>query len=118
MSYVDWPEGLNAPVDLSGYTEVFPDTRLKVSMGAGPAKYRQRTSAASYDITYKLALNAAMLTTFRTFYVSTIFGGSMPFNWVHPRSNEPLVFTFKGPPAVSPAGKQQYEVTFTLEVQP
>ena len=112
-----WPNTLPAYVTESGFNEQFQDQNTESTMDTGPAKTRRRFTKAIRFITCNLNMTAEQVDTFETFFRTTTKGGSLPFDWVHPRTQASTTFRFRNPaPKYSVFGSTNVTATFTLEV--
>lgn len=92
-------------------------------MDAGPAKVRRRFTAAVHPITINFILSDAQLQTFDDFYVETLEGGALPFDWVHPRHvadspQEFFQFRIVRPPTYSAIDRDIWQVPIEFEILP
>ena len=74
-----WPATLPQRMDVDGYQESLGDGRLRSQSDAGPAKVRRRFSAVPRPLSVSTELTSAQLATFKTFVVTTLAGGTLPF---------------------------------------
>lgn len=114
----NWPATLPQQVLLDGHSEGVPDTAIRTQMDAGPAKLRQRTTTAVRPIAAALLLTSAQVTTLDTFYVSTLSGGTLDFDWEHPRTKAAATFRFTAPPTYVPLGNGIWRTALALELMP
>lgn len=93
-------------------------------MDVGPAKQRPRSTA---DVTkidnVSLYMSATQLAVFDAFYRETLGFGSAAFEWVHPRTGNPVDARFtEAPKYTSTAprqdGNEKYRVDMVLELMP
>jgi hypothetical protein len=63
-------------------------------MDAGPPKARRRFTAGFRMVGGSLALTHAQRATLDAFFLDTLEGGALPFDWVHPITSEPATFRF------------------------
>lgn len=91
-----WPTAGDFPQVpiLQGWSEKTPETGVWTSMETGPEKVRQRFTAASRPFTMQLALTAAQVETLDAFFITTLAGGTLAFDWAHPRTGTPGVYRF------------------------
>lgn len=82
-----WPATLPA-IEKEGYSETPPDTSISTTMEAGPPKVRRRASAGVRKLIAPLTLSKAQTQILDDFYVTTLAGGVLPFDWTHPRTDE------------------------------
>lgn len=118
-----WPASLPQVAPINGYQETPPDTSLRTQMDAGPAKVRRRFTAAVRPITMNFILSDAQLQVFDDFYGETLEGGSLPFDWVHPRHfadspQEIVQFRIVRPPTYSAIDRDIWQVPVEFEILP
>jgi len=71
-----------------------------------------------------MVLTGSQLTTFNTFFRTTLKHGSLSFNWIHPFTEATVEIRFKGKPewqCIKPApavNDRMYQASFDLEIQP
>lgn len=56
--------------------------------------------------------------TLDSFYESTLAGGSLSFDWLHPRTGQSKSFRFLAPPKATEAARGLYRMTLQLEMLP
>lgn len=111
-----WPTELPQYVDESGYEEKSPETVLESQMDAGPAKLRRRFTTAYRPFRLSISCDAEQVPYFDTFYETTTAFGTIPFDWVHPRTRAAGTFRFrKPPPAKSVFGGTNVRIAFVIE---
>jgi hypothetical protein len=111
-----WPSSLPVYVLEQGYAEKLPEQTIETQVDAGIAKVRRRYTAANRMFNITLQLSNAQAETFETFYESTLAGGSLPFDWRHPRYGTAVTFRFRKPaPQHSPIGGEYVRTSFVLE---
>lgn len=115
-----WPSALPRDMDTSSFNESPPSTTIRTEMDTGPAKVRQRFTAAPRPIKGDILMTDAQVEIFDQFYNQTIAGGSLPFEFTHPRTRQTVVVRFVNRPTYKPnAGSDTfYLVTLDLEVLP
>jgi hypothetical protein len=84
-------------------------------MEAGAAKARQRFTVAPREIEVSFRMTAAQVAVMRVFYEETLGGGTLPFDWIHPRSVGSSSFRFVEAPRVSATSANLFSVTAKLE---
>lgn len=112
-----WPGTLPQYVLEAGYQETLEDQTVESQMDTGPAKVRRRFTNSVRRFQVTIQCDQAQADTFETFYNTTLAGGSLPFEWVHPRTRAVRTFRFKKPPpqvSVS-GGGAIVRFTFALE---
>jgi len=113
-----WP-GTLPTLLLAGYTESPPNTAIRTPMDGGVAKVRQRFTAAARPINGALLLTKAQVDTLDTFYVTTLNGGSDPFEFDNVRTGATEDFRFVSPPQYTNAGSDEnWRVSMEIEQLP
>jgi len=113
-----WPSTLPALPLRSGFSESPPDTTIRTSMDAGPAKIRRRFTANVRPISVSYLLSSAQIGYLDTFYVTTTVGGSASFTMTDPRTNSSKSFRFVAPPEYSLSSGNYWNVNLKLEQMP
>lgn len=113
-----WPATLPQLPLAADHAEAPPDIVLRTQMEVGPAKLRRRTTAGASPLTAGFILNETQVATLRTFYESTLSGGALPFDWLHPRTGAAISCRFLEPPGQSAPSAGFYHVICRLEVMP
>lgn len=117
MASIDWP--LTVAPQQDGYNETPPNTALATEMNAGPQKVRLRYTAGPRRFMLAYHLTKAEVATLDTFFVTTSRGGTLEFDWTHPRTGASVEARFV--PGTAPsygAIEQDGEVTVQLEILP
>ena len=113
-----WPVTLPAFVQEGGFSEAIQDQTVESSMDTGPAKIRRRFTKSLRKFGITMYMTPEQVTTFETFWQTTVKGGSIVFDWVHPRTRVAAALRFRNPaPAYTTiGGGAAVVVTFTLEI--
>ena len=98
-------------------TETPPDTTLETQMDAGPPKARRRFSAGIRKLDMKMIMTAAQVATLDAFYVTTLSGGALTFDYAHPRTGATETYRI-GALSYTHRGPSVYIVNFQLKQQP
>jgi len=114
---ISWPATLPSKVLRAGFKETFPDTSIRTTMDAGPAKVRRRFVAQASQYSVSLFLTNAQVDYLRTFYVTTTESGTLPFNMSNPRTEITESFRFKTAPVITADGAN-FNAAFELEKLP
>lgn len=85
MAAATWPLSLPQGALLAGLTETPPKTALRTEMDQGPAKTRRRFNSGVRKFTIPITMTDDQVETFDVFYNVTLAGGSLSFNYKHPR---------------------------------
>jgi len=119
MSVPAWPESLPQVLLVAGYSQSPADVIIKSDMDAGPAKVRRRFTAGVKPVSGTMILSAAQLTTFQTFFMDTLLGGSLRFSWTTPPAHtDACEMRFTAIPTWTKIGGSYYEISLSLEVLP
>jgi len=113
-----WPATLPQVLLVDGYAESPPNTMLRTEMDAGPAKMRQRYTAAPRPISGAVILDSkAQLNTFAAFFVTDPKGGTLTFTW-EDRDAVTRTYAFTATPAYEFLEPDMIRVVMTLEIRP
>lgn len=119
MSAVTWPASLPQEPLVEGFIEQAPNTLIRSQMEAGPAKVRRRFTSGPRNFDCQLYLSPAQVETLDGFYVSTLAGGALSFDWKHPRTQAAVTFRFIEPPSYKPVKRgAAWQASLRLEVLP
>lgn len=113
-----WPSTLPTAPLLEDFHELPPETAIRTDMDAGPAKLRQRTTAAVGALQISYLLSKTQTATLDSFYTATLFGGTGAFTYTHPRTGAMVSCRFTAPPEYTAVNGNYFKVTLTLEVLP
>jgi hypothetical protein len=112
-----WPATLPQFVLEGGYQESLQDQTIETQMEAGPAKIRRRFTKSLRRFQMSLMLTSAQAATFETFWQTTCKGGSIPFDWVHPRTRVATAMRFRNPaPQFTSFGGINVIAQFNVEI--
>jgi hypothetical protein len=112
-----WPGGLPQVAMQGQYNEEPPTTAIRSQMDTGPAKIRQRYTAGPRPVQITLPLSAAEVEILDVFHVTTLKGGSLPFDWKHPRTQANVSMRFRRAPGYTDQGSI-YLARLDLEILP
>jgi hypothetical protein len=118
MANQSWPSDLPDQPLKRGYEEGPPNVALRTQMDAGPDKIRRRTTAGPRQIAVQFRLSPSQLETLDTFYTDTLEGGTLRFDWTHPRTGTSVEFRFVEPPSYQALRADRYRVQAQLEIMP
>lgn len=116
-----WPVGLtSATIEQSGYKEgMLGDPTVRSPMDNGPPKSRPRYSAVVKTFEGQISLlSSADVDTLFTFYDTTLAFGSLPFDWIHPRTGAAVTFKFQERPAITGTQGVKFVVSIKLMILP
>jgi hypothetical protein len=94
------------------------DTVLRTEMDQGPAKTRRRTTAGVRTLTMAYILSAAQTAVLDDFYLEDLSGGSLSFDYTHPRTAATVTTRFKKPPAYIPLNGGYFRAVLEMEILP
>ena len=119
MSEITWPASLPQESLVEGFSEQAPNTLIRSQMEAGPAKVRRRFTSGPRNFDCQLYLSPAQVDALDAFYVSTLAGGALSFDWKHPRTQAAVTFRFVEPPNYKPVKRgAAWQAFLKLEVLP
>ncbi len=113
-----WPDTLPAAPLLESFHETTPDSTIRTEMDAGPAKLRRRTTAAVRRMNVGYLLSKAQVATLEDFYLTTLQGGTIPFTFTHPRTDDAVSCRFVQPPEYGANNGNYFKAALELEVMP
>lgn len=113
-----WPQSLPQVLLLDGYQEEPPNLVMRTEMDAGPAKVRRRFTAGERPIIGALHLTKAQVQTLDDFYLITLQGGSVKFDWSHPRTGAAATFRLRKIFPYEPAAPNEWRARIELEQVP
>lgn len=117
MANASWPGSLPQFVNETGYREAYQDNLRETPVEVGPAKMRRRFTKPLRTFEISMNMTAAQVSTFEGFWLTTLKNGSLPFDWVHPRTQTGMTFWFRDPaPKITPVGAGAYSIVqFKIE---
>jgi len=120
-----WPASLPQTLLLEGLSRTRQPGRIRSQTDTGPAKQRARftATAKSFD-GVQVNMTGAQLTTFYTFYETTLGQGAVGFTWIDPITDASATLRFKGEPSETmlvpdaTPDARLYRVMLPLEIMP
>jgi hypothetical protein len=113
-----WPVTLPAYPLLEGFQESVPDTTIRTDMEQGPAKVRQRTTAGVRKMSLSYLMSKTQVAALESFYLTTLQGGALAFDFTHPRSNVTVSCRFAKPPEYGSGNGNYFRVSIEMEALP
>lgn len=113
-----WPITLQQLLSEANFGYEISDTAVRTDMDVGPQKVRRRFTRPVNFLTGSIYLTIAQYSIFYTFYNTTLNGGVLPFEFLHPVTKELKEWRFKGGARVSSIGGGNFVVEFTWEELP
>lgn len=111
-----WPATLPTYPLLENYMETVENTTIRTEMDQGPAKVRQRTSAATRKIQVSYFLSKEQIDALDNFYLVDLKGGSLQFSFIHRRTSADINCRFLTAPQYNAANGNYYKVRLDLEI--
>ena len=118
MATVDWPSSLPDNLLVDGYQETPPDLLIRTEMEEGPGKIRRWGTGNVREITGELILDLSEVDTLDDFYLNTLKGGALRFNWNDPRSGDSVEMRFREQPEYSGLSGNIFRARLRLEIMP
>lgn len=113
-----WPQILPVYPLIENYLETVSDTAIRTEMEQGPAKIRQRTTAGVRKLSLSYFLNKEQIEALDEFYITELGGGSLSFDFIHPRNDADIKCRFVSPPEYKAANGNYFKVNIELEMLP
>jgi len=79
-----WPATLPQCPILNAFSEQRQRNVASFKPDVGPPKMRRRSTAVGVPTSVAFRMTNAQVLTFNTFYETTLFDGTLPFDWPHP----------------------------------
>ena len=113
-----WPASVPATPLMGQYTEELPNQYIVSDFEVGPKEFRRRTTLDTYGMSAEFRLTRAQATSLVNFYNNTLFGGTSPFTWHHPRTLATVSVHFLEPPELTATFYDVYDVQVKFQVLP
>lgn len=113
-----WPQSLPPAPLLDGFVETVPETIIRTAMDQGPAKVRQRSSAGVRVFQMSFLLTKVQTAVFDNFYLNTLNGGALMFDFTHPRTGETLALRITKPPEYTAQNSRYFRINLNAEALP
>ena len=112
-----WPASLPPQMLIADYQEQLPSNVIRTAMDTGPPKMRPRFTAAVRPLRGAVILTLAQRAVFENFYL-VVLSGVLPFDWIHPVTQQAATFRFVTPPVYSALSDTLVRATLDLEQMP
>lgn len=111
-----WPANLQQKLNLADFNYEIGSTIIKTNMGVGPVKRRRVSTKPIDKISCSIDLDFDDFTLFRDFFVTTLAGGTISFDYTNPFTG--LTSEYKmDEPSISPLnGGRYFKVRMIWEV--
>lgn len=113
-----WPAGLPSNLNADDYAEQRLDGVVRTTMDAGPDFIRRRFTATPTRLSGSLVLTKDQVAELELFYETTLRGGSLTFDWAHPRTGAAVVMRFTGRPAYRAFSNDLFQASVAMEILP
>lgn len=115
-----WPASLPQSFMFDGFSEQKDSQVLRTGMDSGPPKQRRKFSAAGVQLKGRMFMDDTQVTTLEAFFDNTLFGGSIEFDFPHPRTGATVIVVFPAGvhPIYTAVDDSHFYVDLQLEVQP
>lgn len=116
-----WPTTVPSKPLFDSYSESVPDTRLRTSVGTGPAKTRTKSAAVPITIAVNLHLTSGELEDLESFIDNSLARGALRFEFPHPRKGTTIEARIVGGDSlytVTASGIDRWAVSMQLEIMP
>jgi len=118
MPIPSWPSTIPQKLLISGYQQSASNVLLRTESDTGPAMVRRRMTAGVQKLSGSQILTFTELGYLRTFYNTTLIGGSLRFSWVDPITNSSVEMRFVEPISWSAVSGDKVNVSMSLEILP
>lgn len=112
----DWPTQLQDIPNRPGFQQQVDDSVIRTSMGYGPDKLRNRTTADMEMVTFTIWADFTEVQILRQFYKDN---KALEFNWNDFLTDPPTpaIYRFRGAPRYVNLGWKWWQVQLSLETQ-
>lgn len=111
-----WPSTLPEYVLADAFKEALNNQTIESATDTGSPKVRRRFTKLVRKFDMAVLLSDSQVATFENFWLNTLKGGSLPFDWVHPRTRASITLRFRSPaPSYVNVGGIYSRASFTLE---
>ena len=118
MAAISWPASLDCPL-YQGFSQREQSAVIRSPMGYGPAKVRNRTTAAIEVVTMSMHLDSSDVGTLEGFYKNASARGTIPFDYKnHLTEQNPVEYRFTSPPVYRPVAANLWRAELNLEILP
>lgn len=114
----EWPDSLPYRPLVADYAEKRQDGAIRSDMDSGPAKVRRRFTVVVETFAIGLSLSSDQYDTLLDFFSLTLEEGTLAFDWIHPRTEEPKSCRFVGPPTLKAQTPARFKISFQMEILP
>ena len=102
---------------INSFQESPPENTIRSSMDKGPDKLRRRTTANIRPVSFRISISKAQVATLDSFFLTDTASGSLPFDYVHPRTGQNVSARFVSAPTYQNRSTR-YEADISLEILP
>lgn len=112
-----WPTSLPQRVDANNYKESTKSGTLRSQPDTGPFKSRPRMTLAPDSFELQIShLTSTQADALMSFFKNTCAMGSIPFDWVHPRTGGPASVIFNSEIDLQGMSRNKFAATFQILV--
>lgn len=117
MAAPSWPSTLPQRPQSDGYERRPKSSVIAFETEVGPGKRRRRSSVRMMLVSATFRIDGSQLSTFETFFRSTLADGTLVFQWADPVDGGSYLWQFdkSEPYRVSNKGADIYDVSCRLE---
>ena len=113
-----WPASLPQEPDVGTWSETPPNLLLRQEMDTGPPHVRRTHTAGIRTLKGTFTLWDTQVSILDDFIYNTIKGGSIEFNFPHPRTNQTVSVMVKMPVVYRHMGGNLYKTDLEFEIKP
>lgn len=110
-----WPASLPQLPRRDAFAESGDGVVIRSAVDAGPPILRQRYTKELARASISLTMTDAQVSTFRTFFNTTLSRGSLAFEWDNFVDSGTIEYTFASRPNYTPLAFGYWRVEFSLE---
>ena len=103
---------------MGSYQESPADNLIRSSMDTGPAKIRKRSTSNTKPMSFNIYVRNEDMDEFDGFFNTDTMGGSLEFDFTHPRTKLAVKARFTSIPSYSDRSGKGFNVSIELEIMP
>lgn len=112
------PAEFQDKLNAAGFEYIEGEAVVRTEMGVGQDKVRNRYTTSIDAIRGSIDINKDQITSWKTFFKTTLANGSKTFLFKDPFSLVDTEFQFKGQYSLRPKGGKVFSITFVWEYVP
>lgn len=118
MADQSWPISIPQTPIPDGFQDGIQELSIRSKMDVGPDKIRRRYTAGIRKLQMQFHMNGTQKSDFRAFYITTLLGGSLAFDFEDPAEGGTIELRFVTPPNIEYIGGDYWLIKCDCEKLP